>query len=88
MDATSRVLDPRIESSVSFDLDIMNEIAAMIEAGLIVTPVQYVRDDGVLDAPADEWTRVLNESGPWNLPEGGGLVHSHITLTLTDVDAI
>ena len=24
----------------------------MIEAGLIVTPVQYVRDDGVLDAPA------------------------------------
>ncbi|DAC21152.1 MAG TPA: hypothetical protein HA345_07435, partial [Candidatus Thalassarchaeaceae archaeon] len=86
--ASSRVLDPRIESSVTFELDIMNEGTAMIEAGLIVTPVQYVRDDGVLDAPADEWSRVLNESGPWNLPEGGqtGSIHT-ITLILTDVDA-
>lgn len=88
VDATSRVLDPRVGSSVSFELDIMNEGTAMIEAGLIVTPVQYVRDDGVLDAPADEWSRVLNESGPWNLPEGGqvGSIHT-LTLTLTDVDA-
>ena len=86
--ASSRVLDPRIESSVAFELDIMNEGTAMIEAGLIVTPVQYVRDDGVLDAPADEWSRVLNESGPWNLPEGGqtGSIRT-ITLILTDVDA-
>ena len=54
-----------IDSSISFDLDLMNEGTASIDAGLIVTPVQIIREDGILDAPDDDWSRTLSESGPW-----------------------
>ncbi|MBA46315.1 MAG: hypothetical protein CMB31_07005 [Euryarchaeota archaeon] len=86
--ARHRTINPSITSSVSFDLDIMNEGTASIEAGLIVTPVQFVRDDGILDAPEDEWSRTLSESGPWTLPEGGALGSTRtISLSLVDEDA-
>ena len=62
--ATHRTIDPSVTSSISFDLDLMNEGTATIDAGLIVTPVQIIREDGILDAPDDEWSRTLSESGP------------------------
>ena len=86
--ATHRTVDPSITSSISFDLDLMNEGTASIDAGLIVTPVQIIRDDGILDAPEDEWSRTLSESGPWSLPEGGTSGSTQtISLTLVDEDA-
>ncbi|MEC7436034.1 MAG: hypothetical protein VYB27_03055, partial [Candidatus Thermoplasmatota archaeon] len=66
----------------------MNEGTASIDAGLIVTPVQIIREDGILDAPDDEWSRTLSEPGPWTLPEGGasGSIRT-ISLSLVDEDA-
>ncbi len=86
--ASRRIIDPSVTSSVTFNLDIMNEGTASIEAGLIVTPVQFVRDDGILDAPQDEWSRTLSESGPWTLPEGGASGSTRtISLSVVDEDA-
>ena len=86
--ATHRTIDPSVTSSISFDLDLMNEGTASIDAGLIVTPVQIIREDGILDAPDDDWSRTLSESGPWTLPEGGasGSIRT-ISLSLVDEDA-
>ncbi len=86
--ASHRVINPSVTSTISFDLDIMNEGTASIEAGIIVTPVQVIRDNGILDAPDDEWSRTLSESGPWALPEGGAPGSTHtISLSLINEDA-
>ena len=87
-DASQRNMDPSTTKSMSFNLDIMNEGTATIDAGIIITPVQFVREDGVLDAPADEWSRTLSESGPWSLPEGGAAGSTRtISLNLVNEDA-
>ncbi len=87
-EASYRLIDPSTTKSVNFDLDIMNEGTATIEAGMIVTPVQFVREDGILDAPADEWSRTLSESGPWTLAEGGATGSTRtISLNLENEDA-
>ncbi|MEC7688653.1 MAG: hypothetical protein VX514_06360, partial [Candidatus Thermoplasmatota archaeon] len=86
--ATHKTIDPSVTSSISFDLDLMNEGTASIDAGLIVTPVQIIRENGILDAPDDEWSRTLSESGPWTLPEGGASGSTRtISLFLVDEDA-
>ena len=87
-EASQRTMDPSATKSMTFDLDIMNEGTATIDAGMIVTPVQFVREDGILDAPADEWSRTLSESGPWTLPEGGAAGSTRtISLNLVNEDA-
>ena len=87
-EASQRTMDASTTKSMTFDLDIMNEGTATIDADMIITPVQFIREDGVLDAPADEWSRILSESGPWTLPEGGAVGSTRtISLNIVNEDA-
>ena len=85
--AMSRTLDPRTGSSIYFDLELRNEGTSPISVRLSVSPVQIVSENGILQQPSDEWWKLLNESGPWNLaPFGDEGDRILVQLNLTDVD--
>lgn len=86
--AHTQTLDPRTGSLVSYDLVLANEGTETISVGLSVTPVQRIDENGIMQAPRDEWWKLLNESGPWELAPFGDAGDSvRVTLTLEDVDA-
>ena len=73
-DAKSRTMNPRVSSSVYFMLELKNEGTSPISVQLSVSPVNVVSENGVLQPPSDEWWKLLNESGPWDLsPMGTGI---------------
>ncbi len=85
--AMSRTLDPRTGSSIYFDLELRNEGTSPISVRLSVSPVQIVSESGILQQPTDEWWKLLNESGPWELaPFGEEGDRILVQLNLTDVD--
>ena len=85
--AMRRTLDPRTGSSIYFDLELRNEGTSPISVRLSVSPVQIVSENGILQQPSDEWWKLLNETGPWDLSplgeEGDRII---VQLNLTDVD--
>ena len=85
--AMKRTLDPRTGSSIYFDLELRNEGTSPISVRLSVSPVQIVSENGILQQPSDEWWKLLNETGPWELSplgeEGDRVI---VQLNLTDVD--
>ena len=86
--AFTRTLDPRTGSMLTYEFMLQNEGTSAISVGLSVTPVQRVDEQGILQSPADEWWKLLNETGPWDLAALGEDEDSRIvTLTLEDVDA-
>ena len=88
VEARTRSLDPAIMSEVSFDLTLANEGTADEDIELIVTPVQEVSENGILNAPQDDWTKMLSEDGPWMLNATGGTGNSiQVSLLLRDDDA-
>lgn len=87
-EAMTRTLDPSTGSTITYEFELKNEGTSAISAGLSVTPVQRIDDQGILQAPKDEWWKLLNETGPWDLAANGDAGDSTIvTLTLEDVDA-
>ncbi len=86
--AKSRTLDPSMESSANFQLELLNEGTSEITVDLIITAVQIVSESGVLENPQDEWSKELNETSPWVLsPSGESGDRVIVTLNLTDEDA-
>ena len=86
--AMTRTLDPSTGSIITYDFILQNEGTSPISVGLSVTPLQRIDDQGILQAPKDEWWKLLNETGPWELAAGGDDGDStRVTLTLEDVDA-
>ncbi len=85
--AMTRTLDPRTGSSIYFDLELRNEGTSTITVRLSVSPVQIVSENGILQQPSDEWWKLLNETGPWELaPLGQDGDRILVQLNLTDVD--
>ena len=70
-DAKTRAMNPRDSSSVYFMLELKNEGTSPISVQLSVSPVNVVSENGVLQPPSDEWWKLLNESGPWDLSPMG-----------------
>ena len=64
-------MNPRDSSSVYFSLELKNEGTSPISVQLSVSPVNVISDNGVLQPPTDEWWKLLNESGPWDLSPMG-----------------
>ncbi|MEE2812518.1 MAG: S8 family serine peptidase [Candidatus Thermoplasmatota archaeon] len=86
--ARHRVLDPSTSSEMSWQVTLANEGTSQEEIELVVTPVQFLRDNGVLDAPQDSWEKILSALGPFDLTEAGGASDStQVTITLRDTDA-
>lgn len=86
--AMSRTLDPSTGSIITYEFQLKNEGTSEVTVGLSVTPLQRVDEQGILQAPKDEWWKLLNESAPWDLAAFGEEGDSTIvTLTLEDVDA-
>lgn len=86
--AMTRTLDPSTGSVITYDFLLQNEGTSPVTVGLSVTPVQRVDEQGILQAPKDEWWKLLNESAPWELAASGSEGDStRVTLTLEDVDA-
>ena len=70
-DAKSRSMNPRDSSSVYFLLELRNEGTSPISVQLSISPVNVISDNGILQPPSDEWWKLLNESGPWDLSPMG-----------------
>ena len=86
--AKSRSLEPSTSSLVTFQLELLNEGTSEITVDLTVTAVQEIGQSGILNQPLDEWSKELNETGPWVLaPFGEAGDRLTLTLTLTDEDA-
>ena len=87
-DALTKTLDPREGSVLSYEFMLQNEGTSAISVGLTVTPLQAIDENGILQSPNDEWWKLLNETGPWDLAAlGEDGDHRIVTLTLEDVDA-
>ena len=86
--AMTRTLDPSTGSIITYEFQLKNEGTSEVTVGLSVHPLQRVDEQGILQAPKDEWWKLLNESAPWDLAAFGEEGDSTIvTLTLEDVDA-
>jgi hypothetical protein len=86
--ARKRQLDPSTASEISWDLTLLNEGTNQEDIELTVTPVQLLREGGVLDAPQDDWEKFLSATGPFMLNASGGTSDStNVTVTLRDNDA-
>ena len=66
-DSKTRNIDPRETNSVYFPLELRNEGTSTISVQLSVSPVNVVSENGVLQPPSDEWWKLLNQTGPWEL---------------------
>ena len=82
-------LNPSISSSLEFQIHFKNEGTSVIDVGLTISQVQNVNEFGILNSPKDEWSKELNETGPWTLQpfgeEGDEII---LTLNFTDKDAL
>ena len=86
--AKIRDFDPRTQTSILFELELKNEGTSQITVDLTVSPVQIISQDGILNQPQDEWSKVLSESGPWTLnPSGDDGDRIIISLNLSNLDA-
>ena len=70
-DSRSRSMNPRETNSVYFPIELRNEGTSTISVQLSVSPVNVVSENGVLQPPSDEWWKLLNETGPWQLEPMG-----------------
>ncbi len=88
-DSRFQTLDPSISSSVEFKVHLKNEGTSVIDVGLSISQVQTLNQFGILNSPKDEWTKELNETGPWTLQpfgeEGDEII---LTVNFTDKDAL
>ena len=66
-DSRTRGMNPRETNSVYFPLELRNEGTSTISVQLSVSPVNIVSENGVLQPPSDEWWKILNQTGPWEL---------------------
>lgn len=80
--AKNRILDPSLDDEVTFRFKIANEGTTNESIDLRVTPVQYVRPDGMLDAPSDNWLKFLSIEPFYQLESMGG-PNSEIIIDLT-----
>jgi uncharacterized membrane protein len=88
LSAKTRDFDPRIETSIIYELELKNEGTSQITAELTSSPIQVISELGILNQPEDEWTRSLSETGPWILNPSGDIGDSVIiSLNLSNVDA-
>ncbi len=86
--ASSRILDPTVGDSVDFQMLLANEGTSAEDIDLRVSTVQYLRPDGIYDAPEDEWLRFLSLEPYYILdPLGGANDSILLTLTLRDESA-
>ena len=83
-DSRTRGMNPRETNSVYFPLELRNEGTSTISVQLSVSPVNVVSENGVLQPPSDEWWKILNQTGPWELgPMGSEGDRIVIELNLT-----
>ncbi|HIO85851.1 MAG TPA: hypothetical protein EYN42_00880 [Candidatus Poseidoniales archaeon] len=80
--AKIRHIDPSLDDSITFRLKISNEGTSNESVDFRVTPVQLLRNDGMLDPPADDWLKFLSIQPFYQLDEMGG-ANSEIVLDLT-----
>ncbi len=80
--AKVRHIDPSVDDETTFRLKISNEGTSNESIDFRVTPVQLLRDDGMLDPPADDWLKFLSIDPFYQLDAMGG-VNSEIILDLT-----
>ena len=80
--ARSRNLDPTLDDEVAIRFKVANEGTSNESVDLRITPVQYLRADGMLDAPSDTWVKFLSIQPAYQLEAIGG-ANSEIVLDLT-----
>ena len=80
--AKVRHIDPSVDDETTFRLKISNEGTSNESIDFRVTPVQLLRDDGMLDPPADDWLKFLSIDPFYQLDAMGGM-NSEIILDLT-----
>lgn len=80
--AKVRHIDPSVDDETTFRLKIANEGTSNESIDFRVTPVQLLRDDGMLDPPADDWLKFLSIDPFYQLDAMGG-ANSEIILDLT-----
>jgi len=80
--AKVRHIDPSVDDETTFRLKISNEGTSNESIDFRVTPVQLLRDDGMLDPPADDWLKFLSIDPFYQLDAMGG-ANSEIILDLT-----
>ena len=80
--AKVRHIDPSVDDETTFRLKIANEGTSNESIDFRVTPVQLLRDDGMLDPPADDWLKFLSIDPFYQLDAMGG-ANSEIVLDLT-----
>ena len=86
--AKTRTIDPSQEDQVNIRFKVANEGTSNESIDLRVTPVQYVRSDGVLDTPSDEWLKFLSLDPYYQLePIGSGNNEIVLDLLLRDETA-
>ena len=87
-EAMSRSLDPSLDDEVKFRIKVANEGTSSESIDMRVTPVQFVRADGILDAPSDEWLKFLDIEPYYELDALGGVNSSvEVEITLRDESA-
>ena len=86
--AKTRILDPSQDDEVNIRFKVANEGTSNESIDLRVTPVQFVRPDGMLDAPSDEWVKFLSVDPFYQLePVGSGNNEVVLDLLLRDETA-
>lgn len=86
--AKIRHIDPATEDEVLYRFKIANEGTSNESIDLRVTPVQYLRPDGMLDAPSDTWLKFLSIAPSYQLqPIGSGNNEIVIDLIIRDETA-
>ncbi|MDP7042875.1 MAG: S8 family serine peptidase [Candidatus Thalassarchaeaceae archaeon] len=86
--AITRHIDPSLDDEVNIRFKVANEGTSNESIDLRVTPVQFVRPDGMLDAPSDEWIKFLSIEPFYQLePLGSGNNEVILDLLLRDETA-
>jgi hypothetical protein len=86
--AKTRHIDPSLDDEVNIRFKVANEGTSNESIDLRVTPVQYVRPNGMLDAPSDEWIKFLSIEPFYQLePLGSGNNEVILDLLLRDETA-
>ena len=81
-EAATRTLDPVLDDEVKFRIMVANEGTSNESIDMRVTPVQFTRPDGILDAPSDEWLKFLDVQPFYQLDALGG-VNDTVTVEIT-----
>ncbi len=86
--ARTRHIDPTLDDETNFRFKISNEGTSNESIDLRVSPVQFQRPDGVLDAPSDTWLKFLSIDPYYQLePIGSGNNEIILDLDLRDETA-